>query len=179
MGTVMTTKWKEPEALGWNRAEVSALASDAVKELGFSPGQPIEPIVHQLGGKIVYGELIEDESDSGSIRIENGKFTINIPFNTSPLRDRFTIAHEIGHFVLHYLVQNKMNKKNITHLRAQRYGKDQPEIEANWFAAAFLMPSDTFRRVYQELGRDTLKVAEYFKVSPSAASVRAQSLGLS
>lgn len=175
----MISNWTAPEALNWNRAEVSTLASDVAKELNFGPGQDIEPIVKRLGGQIVYGDLVDDESDSGSIRIENGKFVINIPLNTSPLRDRFTIAHELGHFVLHYLVQNKKRSKKITHMRAQRYGSDQTEYEANWFAAAFLMPGDTYREVHKEFGGDLLRVAEYFKVSPSAASVRAKSLSLS
>lgn len=179
MGTIMTITWDSPKPLRWSRVDVSALAADVARELGFGPGETIEPIVERLGGEIVYGDLGEDDSDSGSIRIEPSKFTINIPLNTSPLRDRFTIAHELGHYVLHYLLHNrKATGKKITHMRAQRYGSDQTEFEANWFAAAFLMPTDTFRAVYASLGGDILKVAEHFNVSPSAARVRAQSLSL-
>ncbi|WP_282295747.1 ImmA/IrrE family metallo-endopeptidase [Stenotrophomonas sp. PS02289] len=176
----MTIQWETPNPLGWNRVDVSALAASAARELGFCPGDPIEPIVEKLGGEIVYGDLTDDESDSGSIRIEPSKFVINIPLNTSPLRDRFTIAHELGHYVLHYLMPNRdlPDGRKIRYLSAQRYGSDQTEYEANWFAAAFLMPSDTFKAEYIQKGGDLLKVAEHFKVSPSAASVRAKSLNL-
>lgn len=176
----MATNWQAPKALEWARVDVSALAMDAAKQLGFEPGAPIEPIVQNLGGEIVYGELIDGNSDSGSISIEPGKFTIYIPLNTSILRDRFTIAHELGHYVLHYLVANRHlpEGQKITHLRAQRYGSDQIEFEANWFAAAFLMPSDKFNEVFKQTDGDLLRVAEFFKVSTSAANVRAKSLSL-
>lgn len=176
----MTINWETPKPLNWARVDVSALAADAATELGFNPGDPIEPIVQKIGGQIVYGELIDGSSDSGSISIEPGKFVINIPLNTSILRDRFTIAHELGHYVLHYLVANrsKPEGERITHLRAQRFGSDRAEYEANWFAAAFLMPSEKFIEVYKQMNHDLTKVAEHFAVSASAAGVRAKSLSL-
>ncbi|WP_204313612.1 ImmA/IrrE family metallo-endopeptidase, partial [Stenotrophomonas maltophilia] len=179
-GTIMTVTWDKPKELGWARVDVSALAADVATKLGFVLGGPIEPIVERMGGQIVYGELAEGDLESGSISIEPGKFTINIPLNTSPQRDRFTIAHELGHFVLHYLLQNNKREADnkITHMRARRFGSDRTEHEANWFAASFLMPSQAFIDIYKELDQDIAKVAERFGVSESAAGVRARSLNL-
>lgn len=174
----MTDNWATPEPLNWSRGNVSALATSVAEQLGYEPGTPLEPVVSKLGGQIAYGELAEEETESGSIMIEPGRFVIHIPLNTSPLRDRFTIAHELGHYVLHYLYPNQFGGKKISRLRAQRYGSGQAEYEANWFAAAFLMPADKFKAKYEELGESDLAVADYFKVSPQAASVRAKSLGL-
>lgn len=174
----MTNNWATPEPLNWTRGDVSALAARVAEQLGYEPGAPLEPVITKLDGQIAYGELAEEESESGSIMIDSGRFVIHIPLNTSPLRDRFTIAHELGHYVLHYLYPNQFDNRNITRLRAHRYGSGQAEYEANWFAAAFLMPADKFKDKYEELGRSDLAVADYFKVSPQAAAVRAKSLGL-
>lgn len=176
----MTITWDRPKELGWARVDVSALAADVATKLGFHPGAPIEPIVEKMGGQIAYGELTDGDLQSGSISIEPGKFTIYIPLNTSPQRDKFTIAHELGHYVLHFLLQNKSRPEGqkITHMRAQRFGSDKTEHEANWFAASFLMPSHAFITIYNEMGQDVAKVAERFGLSPSAVGVRARSLNL-
>ena len=51
------------------------------------------------------------------------------------------------------------------------------EWEANWFAAAFLMPKDNFTADYKALG--LASVAAKYGVSTTAAEIRAKSLGLS
>lgn len=169
--------WQEPAAQGFTRGDVSHLATNIASKLGYEPGASLEPVVERLGGKITYGESPE-ELESGSIQIRPDGFTIHIAMDTSPLRDRFTIAHELGHYVLHYLYPNQHKNAGIQYLRAQRYGADRAEYEANWFAAAFLMPADRFRAKYAELRHDPLLVSDYFKVSTQAATVRAKSLGL-
>ncbi|PNS08862.1 ImmA/IrrE family metallo-endopeptidase [Solilutibacter silvestris] len=174
------SKWSEPTALGFSRGEVSAFASNIATKLGYAPGEALEPLVERLGGVIEYGDDM-DQSESGSIRIFPGGFKIYISMDTSPLRDRFTTAHELGHYVLHYLYANQHRNANIQYLRAQRYGSGPAENEANWFAAAFLMPGDKFRAKFDEFkdssNRD-LRLADFFKVSQQAASIRAKSLSL-
>lgn len=64
-------------------------------------------------------------------------------------------------------------------VKARRYGgKDRTEYEANWFAASFLMPEDKFRAAYSATAKDIFEVAAKFRVSVSAALVRAKTLGL-
>lgn len=91
-------------------------------------------------------------------------------------RDRFTIAHEMGHLVLHFM----LNKGRAEHegLAASRYGSGPVEYEANWFAASFLMPDDAFGLCYTDSGGDLSVVAAHFAVSLTAAAVRVKSLGL-
>ena len=157
------------------RADISAIAENVRKKVGYGPGDPLEPVVVKLGGEIQY---VDAGDDSGSIVVEPGRFWICLPNDTSLVRDRFTIAHELGHYVLHYLYQNQRNHRNIAYLRAQRYGSDQAEFEANWFAAAFLMPAPLFREMFKQSHKNLYAVAQYFAVSPQAAQVRAESLNL-
>lgn len=78
-------------------------------------------------------------------------------------RDRFTLAHELGHLVLH------------THRRA-----DDPELEANLFAGAFLMPRS---RAQTALSAD-LRLTDYARlkavwgISIQALIMRAHQIGV-
>jgi len=126
----------------------------------------IDDFVTRLGGNFQYA------TDDESLHVmEPGEFTIFIPHHTSARRDRFTKAHELGHYFLHYIYPKRSGDK-----RFSRGGRDRAETEANVFASALLMPEDHFREVYRELEGDTWEIAARFDVSPQAAEVRAQVL---
>ena len=57
-------------------------------------------MVAYIGGSIkIVKEPNEYEINGGSLVVnEDGSFVINLPPFTSPLRDNFTIAHELGHY---------------------------------------------------------------------------------
>jgi hypothetical protein len=57
-----------------------------------------------------------------------------------PSRKRFTIAHEVGHFVMphHRLLKNICDEKKIDSFDSRL---NRPEVEANEFAAELLLPS--------------------------------------
>lgn len=173
---IRDAQWAEPTALGFNRGDVTALAVNVAKKLNYQAGEALEPVVKRLGGLIEYGD--SEHSDSGSIEITPNGFTIFLSLTTSLLRDRFTIAHELGHFVLHYLYQKQHRDLPITHLRAARYGSGDAENEANWFAAAFLMPPEVFKAKHVEFRGNHSLLSHYFQVSQPASEVRARSLSL-
>ena len=106
-----------------------------------------------------------------------GNFDIYVSSITSGLRDRFTIAHEIGHYILHYIYARSQGDE-LENMYATRYGNTREEWEANWFAAAFLMPEDDFRERYNRLNGRLASVAAELCVSEKAAQVRADVLGL-
>jgi hypothetical protein len=88
-------------------------------------------------------------------------------------RRRFTIAHEIGHFVLH------------PHRVAPQRGGSQgnaawqlQEREADQFAAEILMPEDLVREAVLSHGLDVERLADRFDVSRSAMQARLKWLGL-
>lgn len=52
------------------------------------------------------------------------------------------------------------------------------DMEANWFAASFLMPETQFRAVFRAYNGDIISVAARFRVLPWHANLRAKGLGL-
>lgn len=128
----------------------------------------IERLVAKLGGRISYSDTNE------ALKVERpGSFVINLPNMTSARRDRFTIAHELGHYFLHYLYEDRQG--------AASYGRGDRnlvETQANVFAASLLMPTSLFTAAHAELGGDAWALASRFDVSPAAAEVRSQVLGL-
>jgi Zn-dependent peptidase ImmA (M78 family) len=135
----------------------------------------LDAIVRLTNGAI---EVVEDpseqESEGGSLVIrEESDFTIALSPFTTPLRDNFTIAHELGHYFLHYYLQTPRPKTPISFTR---YGAGPIEWQANRFAAALLMPANEFRSRHREFGGDEFILAGHFEVSRPAVQVRSQSL---
>jgi Zn-dependent peptidase ImmA (M78 family) len=107
-----------------------------------------------------------------------------------PNRQRFTIAHEIGHYYLkHQFEAGEHVHVDRGHYISQRGpkasdGTDIKEIEANQFAASLLMPSKFIRQKVSELGVNSLLdyhvsyLADVFKVSEQAMTIRLTTLGL-
>tara|TARA_B100000749_G_scaffold267821_1_gene245099 strand:- start:62 stop:559 length:498 start_codon:yes stop_codon:yes gene_type:complete len=160
---------EKPKALNATKSEIQKFAEYAAEKLNFSPGGDIKKTVYQLGGEIdiLSPEVFSEEIDA-SIQIrEDRSFTIKLSLFTSPLRDRFSIAHEFGHFFLHFSGKE---------MEAMRGGAGRAEVEANWFAAAFLMNEEIFRQKSNDFANDMNLVAAHFKVSPVAAKIRAKDL---
>lgn len=169
-----------PRALNISSATISNIAKSVAEKVGYEPGGDLREVVRKLGGTIVHENLWGGGStDSGSIEIRDGKFEIRLAIATGPLRDRFTIAHELGHYILHYLYRKQVLKEQINELVAQRYGTSDAEREANQFAAAFLMPQQEYESVFKHCAGDHTALSRHFGVSRIASEFRAQALGLS
>ncbi len=120
------------------------------------------------------------------------------PINKShrETRQRFTLAHELGHLVLHSFDDLHYDRKEYgsgfgrVRMRDSESstGENRDEVEANFFAAELLMPGDL---LYQELkSRETHDflesdfdaavklLAKQFKVSPQALTVRLVQIGI-
>jgi predicted transcriptional regulator len=162
------------------KASVFQLAESVASDLRFEPGADIHDIVQVLGGRVeVQDLLLEEPEHCGTLYVDGPEsFKIIVPSHTSPLRDRFTIAHELGHFFLHYLFSYDEEELANKALIAYRKDSDRVEWEANWFAAAFLMPEGAFRQEYIRLHGHVDRLADYFRVSTAAAKIRAKDLGL-
>lgn len=89
-------------------------------------------------------------------------------------RQRFSIAHEIGHFVLPHRsgVYSCMDERSET----------VEEIEANEFAAELLMPEVVFREKWEEYEDNPFHrighLSSIFGVSLSAVKIRSEKLRL-
>ena len=144
---------------------------------------PVEQVAAQLGIKIELADLGEDCS---AVLVRNGgRAVIGVNEDHHPNRQRFSIAHEIAHFVLHE-GDTYIDKGYRVHFRDLESGSGtkQEEMEANAFAAALLMPAkwvrDAFRQQPFELtGDDSLELlAKKFSVSTEAMTYRLMNLQL-
>lgn len=101
-------------------------------------------------------------------------FRIRINRHEMAERQRFTLAHEIGHFMLHRdkigggIVDNVMYRSNLS----SRY-----EVEANKFAADLIMPVHHVHNKLNEIGgvisdETIVSLANHFRVSQAAMRIR-------
>lgn len=130
---------------------------------------PVGEVCDKLGLKVEFVKL--DKGKSGFY--DSVKKTIFVNDDYPATRNLFTIAHEIGHFVLHDGSQNRFDeyhKYTDSELRMER--------EANDFAGELIMPKYKFEEVFNEVRGDIEKVADRFGVSIRAAEVRSFWLGL-
>jgi Zn-dependent peptidase ImmA (M78 family) len=140
--------------------------------------QKLQWLVCRLNGKINIAAVpSEKEVAGGSLVIYGDRsFVIYVSPQTSPLRDNFTIAHELGHYFMHTNLED--SDENSKPISFHRYGSDRKEWEANRFAAAFLMPKNEFIKKFDEYGGSVPLLSGYFGVSSPAVKVRIECLGL-
>ena len=121
---------------------------------------------------------------SGAIFKEDEKYFILVNKFHSIGRKSFTIAHELGHYILHKdlldenseLVSYIKSNDKICPALARGLDYNTIEKEANNFAAEILMPEKKFI-CKCETANSIEEVANYFGVSVQAASIRADKLG--
>ncbi len=177
----MSTHFVPPKGSGLSKHTIANFAEDVAKSLSFEPGGGMEEIISCTGGKLVVGSSGVGDHESGSIVARAlDDYTIFLSSNTSRQRDRFTIAHELEHLILHFPPIEEADPEAV--MRATRWVDDndpdqkRAEWEANWFAAAFLMPQ---AEVIEAFGRGRISaIQSTFDVSASAAETRARTLGL-
>lgn len=128
----------------------------------------IDGLVERLGGS----STVADGRESMRVA-EEGDFQIFLPSFTSNRRDRFTKAHELGHYFLHYLYPKLNGSESFS-----RGGRSLAETQANVFASSLLMPEAEYTAAFTSYDGDIHSVARHFDVSPAAAEVRAQVIGL-
>lgn len=128
---------------------------------------------------------------SGILVVENNKSTIGYSTSDSKARQRFTIAHELGHFVLRHSTQTEqlfVDKNFLVKYRGlQKYSHTEiiHEQQANAFAAELLMPKSLIevelsKKDYMDLTESELieELAKVFDVSVIAMSYRLTNLSI-
>ena len=167
------------------RAKANELLQDSA-----SLSAPVSPerIAKSLGIEVL-SKPAEDELCGFLYRgSENEKTIIGVNANHHPNRRRFTVAHEIGHYVLHNYQGfhfDSENQKYLLKLR-KKSNRTNPveEREANTFAAELLMPKDLIDRDMLEnqnadllFGNELPKLARKYQVSVRALTYRLINLG--
>lgn len=147
----------------------------------------IEKICRQYG--IIIEPIDADDSLSGFFIVnENQKKIIGYNRDHGQNRRRFTIAHELGHYQLHFKPGQNLfidHSHKFFRNETSSTGEIKHEREANAFAAALLMPhsllvseiqkisneSQNFKQIIKQLSSD-------FQVSEQALNYRLANLGL-
>jgi len=126
--------------------------------------------------------LVDKSNDfNAQIVSEDGKFLILVNENHPKTRQRFSLAHELAHYVLHadYLersgVMNRLNKTEMT------FEDIQKEREADELAAEILMPTyivaDLIGEKKKAVNKSVVEeVSQTLDVSPVALIQRLRSL---
>jgi Zn-dependent peptidase ImmA (M78 family) len=115
---------------------------------------------------------------------EEGRALIIINKDHPENRQRFTSAHELGHFVLKHKGRFFVDKGTVIYRDNQSStGEIEEERDANKFAAELLMPEKFIRRDVKKpinVGdvRDIDKLAKKYKVSVQAMTYRLTNLQL-
>lgn len=168
---------RRPRTAGQIREEVAPLLRRCkVKR----PPVPVDEIASKLGARVRYlphqGEL------AGMLMRHDQEITIGVNSLHHPNRQRFTIAHECGHLILH--------SRDVHIDRSFRINRDETsskavkaeEIEANRFAAELLMPYSMILDDLIETNIDVedevqvKELAERYEVSVQAMTLRITNL---
>ena len=149
---------------------------------------PVEDIIRNLELELFEYNLGDDVS--GVLVITNQKGTIGYNPKDGYLRQRFTMAHELGHYILHnsktsddLFVDKDFLFKKFRHLNTYTPTEKKQEQEANAFAAALLMPTNFIEKEMESDEMASLRegalvsaLANKFKVSEVAMSYRLANL---
>lgn len=140
---------------------------------------PVDPekIARAMGIR-VEADFCLDGGASGLIEVKNGSITIRYDMLEPEVRQRFTIAHELGHFARGHLKDGKTYFRD-TRAQFMSRQKDPRETEANQFAARLLMPASVVRyAVVDKKISDISRLAKMFSVSEAAMGYRLKNLEL-
>jgi Zn-dependent peptidase ImmA (M78 family) len=160
--------------------DAEALAFKAWDALKLTPPADLDLVAEKLGIDLHRQEFVP-EIDGLYLRIPNCPpvIAVNCSYVKPPGRQRFTIAHEIGH---HLLARGHTLGGRLLFLDSVATSKTVMERACDRFAALLLLPEDLVRAHYAELaGNPDHRVgilAERFGVSIAAMRRRLRELGL-
>ncbi len=145
---------------------------------------PVYRIAKDCGARISADYLEADLS--GFFYRDSKQAVIGVNTHHPRVRKNFTVAHELGHFLLHDQAQLKVDHEFHVRLRndLSSQGTNESEREANFFAASLLMPKEFLKedlegREYVDLVDDKFLrgLARKYGVSVQALVNRLKNLG--
>ena len=204
-GTVVERDRHGTDMAAMELAAAQTLDSLPQRLWNWEPPVPVEVIAEEHFGLIVIEAedpaeipgaptVAEGVRFSGMLMADRGEIWVSAADAREwPPRKRFTIAHELGHFVLHRhsvdpaLYQaadvSATGAAPADSIRSQADPEaatilPRLEAEANAFAAALLMPARLMREVHAAAGGDLETIQEVFNSSKAALERRLRTLGL-
>ncbi len=111
----------------------------------------------------ISGKLFRDPINGGP-----SGFSIVVRQDDPRVRKRFTVAHELAHYLLH---KDQIGSEVEDTVLYRSKLSDSIEREANRFAAAMLMPVNLIEEATR-VNRDARAIAHYLQVSEAALKIR-------
>lgn len=173
------------------RRRINSLVREILAQANIqSAPVPVEKIVKQRGIDVRWNEYSQSDV-SGFLFLGGEKPLIGVNSHHAAVRQRFTIAHEFGHYLLHGFTPSEVHVdhgfKVLLRDGHSSEGTDEVEREANLFAAELLMPEELLRvslRSTPHLNIDDAdvdelldKLARQYQVSKQAMMFRLANLG--
>ena len=162
-------------------ADVERAATKLLHDQGVSsPPVDVHAIASALDISLRYERMASDISGLLVYRNQSARVAINQYHHRN--RQRFTLAHEIGHVVLHAEDEDRVfvDKRFFRNELSSR-GELREEIEANAFAASLLMPKYMIgEHIVATEGITDIEVfrlSTKFEVSEQAMTLRLVRLG--
>jgi len=147
-----------------SKVDVAQKASDVIENFQalanyeVQPPIPVEDIIERyLGLRLLYDDLyrVFGRDVLGAVYVESRAICINERLfeNASEGRLVFTIAHEVGHWVLHRQHIEAQEKDGSRQIIVSKKGnsKDTIEWQADYFSSCLLMPEKEIREAFQEV----------------------------
>ncbi|MGH2902054.1 MAG: ImmA/IrrE family metallo-endopeptidase, partial [Solirubrobacteraceae bacterium] len=159
------------------QSDPTKAAQKLLDDVWAGKGLPVDPvrIARTLGISVIDANLSSDVS--GALVKQHGQDpTILLNASDSRNRQRFSCAHEIGHYVKR---SEELDEYEYVDLRGAlaANGTDPDEIWANQFAAALLMPADEVEAFKKDKLTD-IEMSLRFGVSREAMNHRLTNLNL-
>ncbi|MBG9259871.1 ImmA/IrrE family metallo-endopeptidase [Corynebacterium belfantii] len=159
------------------RARAEKAAGDVLDAFWNLDQYPVDPIAiaQEYGAEVYLTDLPDDfEGYFRPAKLAGSNYPqIWVDTDRSVQRQRFSLAHELGHLVEDGEKAQVDRRRNTV----SSQGTDPHEIYANAFAAELLMPSFAVRQLFHA-GGDARFLATYFNVSGIAMENRLKNLGL-
>ncbi|TCV95980.1 uncharacterized protein DUF955 [Luteibacter rhizovicinus] len=132
----------------------------------------VRGVAEYLGLEVVEEPM--DDDMSGFLEIRSGQWVVGVNAFHHLNRKRFTIAHEIAHFLLHSEGQTEFRDRTFAR---RTNDPSRMEREADQFAAELLMPAEDVRQKIAAGETSLSALAAQFGVSALAMKYRVQKLG--
>jgi len=174
------TKPKNVSEESSNKLKDAQSLLEFLKDFGLDKAPIDLPRIYRLIGPKLRFEPMDNEI-SGKLEKQNDMWCAIINSLHSENRQNFTMAHELGHYLLHVKTEREDPFIDRAFFRHDS-GIGSPtnyqveEVEANQFAADLLMPKDQFRNFVIHKSNKVADIADNFKVSPQAVKIRAKAL---
>lgn len=154
--------------------DVESIIKDAVENdyLDAKGNLKLGDIAALHGIEVLYEDMPSNES--GYFKKVGDHCVIGINRKHNPKRQRFTFAHELGHFFLH---KDKNNVEFRDEVFYRIENTSSIEYAANEFASRLLMPEERLIKKLDEGVSDLKELADFFEVSQEAMRYRVLSLG--